>query len=135
VPITVLPDEEAEFWLQASQASLDALWDNAEDDVSLLLATGRPYQAEDLWPPLDEANLYHHVEVYDEINDRARRWMVERTHSWMNRFRRLLIRWEKKPDNYLAMMQLASAFITFRSAEVLGEAPNLPLLHFCDRTS
>ena len=31
---------------------------------------------------------------------RARRWVVERTHSWMNRFRRLLIRWEKKEDNY-----------------------------------
>ena len=27
---------------------------------------------------------------------RSRRWVVERTHSWMNRFRRLLIRWEKK---------------------------------------
>lgn len=25
---------------------------------------------------------------------RARRWVVERTHSWFNRFRRLLIRWE-----------------------------------------
>ena len=27
---------------------------------------------------------------------RARRWVVERTHSWINRFRRLLIRWEKR---------------------------------------
>ncbi len=27
---------------------------------------------------------------------RARRWVVERTHSWLNRFRRLLIRWGKK---------------------------------------
>ncbi|AKB47815.1 Mobile element protein [Methanosarcina sp. Kolksee] len=27
---------------------------------------------------------------------RTRRWVVERTHSWLNRFRRLLIRWEKK---------------------------------------
>ena len=35
---------------------------------------------------------------------RARRWVVERTHSWMNRFRRLLIRWEKKVENYLAML-------------------------------
>ena len=26
----------------------------------------------------------------------ARHWIVERTHSWKNRFRRLLIRWEKK---------------------------------------
>ena len=33
VLVTVLPDDEAEFWLQASQTSLDAIWDNAEDDV------------------------------------------------------------------------------------------------------
>jgi putative transposase len=35
---------------------------------------------------------------------KARRWVVERTHSWLNRFRRILIRWEKKPENYLAML-------------------------------
>lgn len=33
VLVTVLPDEEAEFWLQASQTSLDRVWDNTEDDV------------------------------------------------------------------------------------------------------
>jgi transposase len=37
---------------------------------------------------------------------RARRWVVERTHSWINRFRRLIIRWEKKIENYLAMLHL-----------------------------
>ncbi|MEG4571486.1 hypothetical protein QUA56_01975 [Microcoleus sp. N3A4] len=31
--VTLLPDEEAEFWLQASQTSLDTVWDNTEDDV------------------------------------------------------------------------------------------------------
>lgn len=51
---------------------------------------------------------------------RARRWVVERTHSWMNRFRRLLIRWEKKVENYLAMIHFACAFITFRFAGVFG---------------
>jgi len=35
---------------------------------------------------------------------KARRWVVERTHSWMNRFRRILVRWEKKPENYLALL-------------------------------
>jgi putative transposase len=40
---------------------------------------------------------------------RARRWVVERTHSWLNRSRRLLVRWEKKTENYLAFIQLASA--------------------------
>lgn len=45
---------------------------------------------------------------------RARRWVVERTHSWINRFRRLLVRWEKKLENYTAMLHLACAWITFR---------------------
>jgi hypothetical protein len=51
---------------------------------------------------------------------RARRWVVERTHSWINRFRRLLIRWEKKIENYLAMLHLACSWITFRAAGLFG---------------
>jgi transposase len=49
---------------------------------------------------------------------RARRWVVERTHSWFNRFRRLLIRWEKKPENSLAMLHFACGVIAFRAAGV-----------------
>ena len=33
VLVTLLPDDEAGFWLEASQMSLDAVWDNNEDDV------------------------------------------------------------------------------------------------------
>jgi putative transposase len=51
---------------------------------------------------------------------RARRWVVERTHSWMNRFRRILIRWEKKVVNYLAMLHFACAWISFRGAGLFG---------------
>jgi putative transposase len=51
---------------------------------------------------------------------RCRRWVVERTHSWFNRFRRLLIRWEKKAENYLAFVHFACAWITFRAAGILG---------------
>jgi putative transposase len=51
---------------------------------------------------------------------RARRWVVERTHSWMNRFRRLLIRWEKKMENYIAMLHFACALITYRSGGIFG---------------
>ena len=46
----------------------------------------------------------------------ARRWVVERTHAWHNRFRRLLVRWEKTLANYLAMVQLASVLIIYRLA-------------------
>jgi putative transposase len=39
-----------------------------------------------------------------EAGEKARRWVVERTHSWMNRFRRILVRWEKKAENYLRLL-------------------------------
>lgn len=51
---------------------------------------------------------------------RARRWVVERTHSWTNRARRLLIRWEKKAANYLAFLHLQFAIVALRAAKVLG---------------
>jgi putative transposase len=51
---------------------------------------------------------------------RARRWVVERTHSWMNRFRRLFIRWEKKIENYIAMLHFACAWITYRRWRIFG---------------
>ena len=46
---------------------------------------------------------------------RARRWVVERTHSWMNRFRRILIRWEKKAENYVGLLHLVCGLITWRA--------------------
>lgn len=49
----------------------------------------------------------------------ARRWVVERTHSWLNRFRRILIRWEKRADTYLAMLHLACGIITWRATGLL----------------
>jgi putative transposase len=51
---------------------------------------------------------------------KASRWVIERTHSWLNRFRGLLIRWEKKIENYLAMLHFACAWITFRAVGLFG---------------
>ena len=55
-----------------------------------------------------------------EAGFKARRWVVERTHSWMNRFRRLLTRWEKKAENYLGLLHLVCAIITYRCAGLFG---------------
>lgn len=49
----------------------------------------------------------------DQTGFRARRWVVERTHRWLNRFRRILVRWEKRSENDLAMLHLSFALITF----------------------
>ena len=43
-----------------------------------------------------------------------RRWVVEVGHSWFNRFRRLLIRWDKQAAHYLAFAQLAACLIIYR---------------------
>lgn len=53
------------------------------------------------------------------VGFKARRWVAERTHSWMNRYRRILIRWEKKPENYFGMLHLTLAMITFQASGLL----------------
>jgi transposase len=50
----------------------------------------------------------------------ARRWVVERLHSWTNRARRLLTRWEKTAVNYVAFLHLQFAITAWRTAGVLG---------------
>lgn len=58
--------------------------------------------------------------IKNEAGFRARRWVVERTHSWLNRFRRLLVRWEKRADTYLAMLHFALGIVTWRASGLLG---------------
>lgn len=55
-----------------------------------------------------------------EAGFKARRWVVERTHSWMNRFRRILIRWDKRAVNYIAFLHFACALVALRAAGLLG---------------
>ena len=45
---------------------------------------------------------------------KARRWVVEVTHSFFNRFRKLLVRFEKKAQNYLALIHFACSIIVWR---------------------
>ena len=47
---------------------------------------------------------------------RVRRWVVEAAHSWLNRNRGLLVRWSKKAENHLALLQLACGLIAFKKA-------------------
>lgn len=51
------------------------------------------------------------------VRGKPRRWVVERTNSWHNRYRGILIRWERLAANYLAMLQLACGLIAFQQAQ------------------
>lgn len=92
------------------------------------LCLDKGYDYPEVWPLLEEfgftAHLHRRGEDVRELNRRvrakARRWVVERTHSWLNRFRGLLIRWSKKADNYLGLLHLALGLITYRATGLLG---------------
>ncbi len=48
-----------------------------------------------------------------------KRWVVERTNSWHNRFRKLFTRYEKKDENYLGLVQISCCMIIYRKI-ILG---------------
>ena len=86
------------------------------------------YDYDEVREIVDEFGFTAHIrsrgeEMKEQKRDartKARRWVVERTHSWMNRFRGILIRWNKKPKNYIAMLHFAFAVITYRCAGLIG---------------
>jgi putative transposase len=86
------------------------------------------YDYDEVYATLQEFGFTAHVRPREEeakaikweAGFKARRWVVERAHSWMNRFRRLLIRWDKKPENYLAFLHFACGLIAFRAAGLFG---------------
>jgi transposase len=66
-----------------------------------------------------------HVPDFGEPTDsprttmiRAHRWVVEALHSWLNRFRKLLVRYEKTDLSYEALLHFACAIIAWRKARV-----------------
>lgn len=86
------------------------------------------YDYDEVYATLLEFGLTAHVRprgeeaqaLKREAGFKARRWVVEWAHSWLNRFRRLLVRWEKKPENYLALLHFACGLIAFRAAGLFG---------------
>jgi len=98
--------------------------DNREQHMCL----DKGYDSKKVRTILDEWGYTAHIRSRGEEKQtkkeipgyRSRRWVVERTHSWMNRFRRLHVRWEKKEEHYIAMVHLSCAFITLRALGVFG---------------
>lgn len=56
----------------------------------------------------------------DDPTRRARRWVVERIHSWINRYRGMLVRWCKKTENHAALLKFSLALITWQQMGVMG---------------
>ena len=57
----------------------------------------------------------------------ARRWVVERTIGWLNRCRGILVRYEKKAENYLGLLQFACGLHWYRRLHRMGETDANPV--------
>jgi putative transposase len=98
----------------------------ADDEQGLCLDKG--YDYDEVRDTLKEFGFTAHIRARgEEAQDikrragyKARRWVVERAHSWLNRFRAILIRWNKKAENYLALLHLAFAIIAYRASGLFG---------------
>ncbi|EJO71826.1 transposase, IS4 family [Leptospira kirschneri serovar Grippotyphosa str. RM52] len=83
------------------------------------LCLDKGYDFKDIEILIKRRNIQSHIRKKGEkpligkYKGKPRRWVVERTNSWHNRFRAILIRWEKKSENYLASLYLASSIICF----------------------
>jgi transposase len=64
-------------------------------------------------------HMLHRGEIENPVKwYKLKRWVVGRSASWLNRFRRLLIRWEKKAENNLALIQLARCITVYRRTKL-----------------
>lgn len=119
IPLNVLVTGANVHDIHLLEEMLDTVWickpATIECQSHLCLDAG--YIGPDSEVVVSAHNIHPHIRprkqeaVEKQEGKKARRWVVERTHSWMNRFRRLLVRWEKLEITYLGFIQLACAVI------------------------
>lgn len=63
--------------------------------------------------------------VKQASREKQRRWVVERMHGWLDRFRAIFIRWEKRVDNHIGVPFIACVYFTLRRLVVCGLVPKL----------
>ena len=131
IPVGLVVDGANRHDMKLAQATVDSIpierpVPTSEQPQGLCLDKG--YDFDEVRQTIKEFGFTAHIRsrgeeaqaIKREAGFKARRWVVERTHSWMNRFRRVLIRWDKYPDNYIAFLHFACGLIALRAAGLLG---------------
>ena len=86
------------------------------------LCLDKGYDFDEVRRTVDEFDFTAHIRsrgeeaqaIKKEAGFKARRWVVERTLGWLSKCRAILVRYDKKPTNYLGLLQLACALIWYR---------------------
>jgi len=106
---------------------LDEIVFERPEDIEQHLCADKGYSGEPARQAITARDYIPHVKQRgEEIQEKktnpdykARRWVVEVSHSWFNRFRKLLVRYEKLTETYMALLHLAAAIIAFRKTGII----------------
>jgi len=133
IPVGLAVDGANRHDMKLVEATLQSIPEDAErpeptEEEPQGMCLDKGYDYDEVRDIVEEFGFTAHVKARGEeaqaikrkARYKARRWVVERTHSWMNRFRGILIRWSKKVDNYIALLHMAFAFIIYRRMELFG---------------
>ena len=100
------------------------------EQVEQHLCADKGYDYEDVHQTVSEEHYISHIKhrrrrnepvvdecpIPGELRYPARRWVVERTLGWLSKRRGLKIRWCKKVENWIALIQLACAHVLLEQA-------------------
>jgi putative transposase len=128
VPLSIVVTGANRHDVSQLAAVLDAIVIERPDTVQHLCAD-KGYSGEPAQQAIKDRRYIPHVKQRgEEIQEKkinptykARRYVVEVAHSWFNRFRKLLVRFEKLAERHEALLHMAAAIIAFRKAELIYE--------------
>ena len=126
VPLSIVVTGANRHDVSQLELVLDEIIIERPDTVQNLCAD-KGYTGEPAQKAIKDRNYIPHVkqrgeeiqEKKDNPQFRCHRWIVEVTHSWFNRFRKLLVRYEKLTETYKALLHMAAAIIAFRKAGII----------------
>jgi putative transposase len=127
VPLSIVVTGANRHDVTQLELVLDEIVITRPEDVEQYLCADKGYSGEPAYQAIIDRNYIPHVkqrgeeiqEKKDNPSYKPRRWVVEVSHSWFNRFRKLLVRYEKLNDTYLALLHMAAAIIAFRKTGVI----------------
>ncbi len=106
---------------------LDEIITDHPKDIEQNLCADRGYSGQPTLQTIVSKRYIPHVkkrgeEIQEKKKDpawKAKRWVVEVSHSWFNRFRKIPVRYEKLTESYMALLHMAAAIIAFRKASFI----------------
>ena len=127
VPLSIVVTGANRHDISQLEIVLDEIIIERPQNVQQSLCADKGYTGNPAIKAIKERDYIPHIkqrgeEIEEKKNNpefKARRWVVEAAHSWFNRFRKLLVRYEKLNETYLALLHLAAAIIAFRKVGII----------------